>query len=152
MKNGVYFILIALSVAELFKILIYPNKWTCDVTRWTQNDVKAQKMEYIWKLFLCRIFLYSCYTHHKFPWYVHCDISMATQLAPGPPHPKSNIWVSLLQVVLFASDVQWVGAGEYGNDTAQAQESLSDSGATNEAFLILGKSRSGNEYASMVTS
>ena len=32
MKNGVYFIVIALSVAELFKILIYANSMICDVT------------------------------------------------------------------------------------------------------------------------
>ena len=43
MKNGVYFIRIALLVAELFKILIYANQITCDVTLWTQNDVKSQK-------------------------------------------------------------------------------------------------------------
>ena len=47
MKNGVYFIVIALLVAELFKILIYANYMTCDVTLWTQNDVKSQKMEYL---------------------------------------------------------------------------------------------------------
>ena len=40
MKNGVYFIVIALLVAELFKILVYANEMTCDVTLWTQNDVK----------------------------------------------------------------------------------------------------------------
>ena len=40
MKNGVYFIVIALLVAGLFKILIYANQMTCDVTLWTQNDVK----------------------------------------------------------------------------------------------------------------
>ena len=39
-KNGVYFIVIAMLVAELFKVLIYANKMTCDVTMWTQNDVK----------------------------------------------------------------------------------------------------------------
>ena len=38
MKNGVYFIVIALLVAELFKILVYENKMTRDVTTWTQND------------------------------------------------------------------------------------------------------------------
>jgi len=27
-------------VAELFKILIYANKRTCDVTMWTQSDAK----------------------------------------------------------------------------------------------------------------
>ena len=36
MKNSVYFIVIALLVAELFKM-------TCDVTLWTQHDVKSQK-------------------------------------------------------------------------------------------------------------
>ena len=40
MKTGVYFTVIALLVADLFKM-------TCDVTLWTQNDVKSQKMEYI---------------------------------------------------------------------------------------------------------
>ena len=46
-KNGVYFIVIALLFNELFKILIYANSTTCDVTQWTQNDVKSQKMKYI---------------------------------------------------------------------------------------------------------
>ena len=41
MNNGVYFIMIALLVAESFKILIYANKRTCDVTLWTQGDVKG---------------------------------------------------------------------------------------------------------------
>ena len=50
MKNGVYFIVRAFSVAELFKTLIYANKMTCDVTLWTQNNVKSQKnMEYLCK-------------------------------------------------------------------------------------------------------
>ena len=42
MKNGVYFIVIAFLFAELFKILVkvYANYMTCDVTLWTQNDVK----------------------------------------------------------------------------------------------------------------
>ena len=39
MKNGVYFIVIALLVAELFKILIYANLMTCDVTTGTQSGV-----------------------------------------------------------------------------------------------------------------
>ena len=51
MKNGVYFIVIARLVAELFEILIYANLITCDVTLRTQNDVKSQKMEYL-RLFL----------------------------------------------------------------------------------------------------
>lgn len=43
MKNGVYFIVIALLVAELFKILIHANYMTCDVILWTQSGVKSQK-------------------------------------------------------------------------------------------------------------
>ena len=35
MKNGVYFIVIAHFVAELFKVLIYANKTICDVILWT---------------------------------------------------------------------------------------------------------------------
>ena len=44
MKNGVYFIVIAVLVAELFKILIYANWMTCDVILWTQSGVKSQKI------------------------------------------------------------------------------------------------------------
>ena len=47
MKNDVYFIVIAILVAELFKILVYANWMTCDVTLWTQNNVTSQKMEYL---------------------------------------------------------------------------------------------------------
>ena len=43
MKNGFHFIVMALLVAKLFKIVIYANKMTCDVTMWTQNDVKNTK-------------------------------------------------------------------------------------------------------------
>ena len=53
-KNGVYFIVIALLVPELFKILIYANKMTCDITGWTQSGVKSQKIEYPSQLFLYR--------------------------------------------------------------------------------------------------
>ena len=40
MKNDIYFIVIVLLVAELFKILIYADYMTCDVTMWTQSDIK----------------------------------------------------------------------------------------------------------------
>ena len=40
MKNGVYFIVIAFLVAELFKVFIYANEMTCDVILLTQNDIK----------------------------------------------------------------------------------------------------------------
>ena len=48
-KNGVYFIVIAPFVANLFKILIYANYMTCDVTLWTQSGVIEQNVEYLWK-------------------------------------------------------------------------------------------------------
>ena len=63
---------------------------------------------------------------------------MATQWAPGPLHPKGKVRVPLLQGVLFALDVHSVGVSEYGHYTAQTQESLFVSGATNKAFFILG--------------
>ena len=43
MKDGVYFIVTVLLLAELFEILIYANGRACDVTRRTQNDAKSQK-------------------------------------------------------------------------------------------------------------
>ena len=46
MKNGVFLIVIALVVAELFKILIYANLRNCDIPRMTRNDVKSQNIEY----------------------------------------------------------------------------------------------------------
>ena len=70
----------------------------------------------------------------------HCDISIATQWAPGPLHSKGKIRVFLLQEVLFAIDVHSVSLREYGHHTAQAQESLLNSGATNKAVFILGNS------------
>ena len=53
-KNGVYFIVIALLVPELFNILIYANLMTCDVTGWSQSGVKSQKIEYLSQHFLYR--------------------------------------------------------------------------------------------------
>ena len=47
MKNGVYFIALALLVAELLKILVYANYMNSDVTLWTQNNITSQKMEYL---------------------------------------------------------------------------------------------------------
>ena len=49
MKNGIYFIMIALLLAELNKILIYANQRTGEVTVWTQSDEKSQKIEYLCK-------------------------------------------------------------------------------------------------------
>ena len=77
---------------------------------------------------------------------------MATQWAPGPLHSKGKIRVFLLQEVLFALVVHSVVVSEYGHYTAQAQQSLLNSGATIKAVLILGRWRSGNEYVAMVVS
>ena len=41
---------------------------------------------------------------------------------------------------------------EYGHYTAQAQESLLNYGATNNAVFILGRKRSGDNYVAMVAS
>ena len=46
MKNGVYFIVIALLVAELFKILIYANLMTCDVILWSKSGVKKNHKKF----------------------------------------------------------------------------------------------------------
>ena len=66
---------------------------------------------------------------------------MATQWAPDPLHSKGKIRVFFLQEVLFTRVVQSVGVSEYGHYTAQAQESMfnSGSGATNKAAFILGR-------------
>ena len=103
------------------------------------TDLKSQKIENLWKRFLYRTeTLYSCYTHHKVPWHVL--------------HSKGKIGVLILQEVLFALVVHSVGVSEYGHYKAQARESPLDSGATNKAFFILGKQRSGKEYVAKVTS
>ena len=77
---------------------------------------------------------------------------MATQWAPGPLHSKRKIRLFLHQEVLFDLAVHSVGVSEYGHYTAQAEESVLNSGATNNAFFILGRLGSSNEYVAMVTS
>ena len=56
-KNSVYFLVIALLVAKSFKILIYVTYRTRDVTKLTENNVKSQKMEYLFciELKLCTV-------------------------------------------------------------------------------------------------
>ena len=79
-------------------------------------------MEYRGRHFICRTEpLYSCYSDHKVPWHVLCDISMATQWAPGSIHPHGKVRVPLLKEVLFALDVRSVGVSEYGHYITQAQ-------------------------------
>ena len=64
---------------------------------------------------------------------------MATLWAPGPLLSKEKIRVFLLQEVLFAIVVSSVGVSDKVHYTAQAQESLLDTGATNMAVFILGR-------------
>jgi len=45
MRGGVCFVVVALLVVELFKILVCANWMAGDVTLWTQNGVTSQKME-----------------------------------------------------------------------------------------------------------
>jgi len=45
MGSGVCFVVMALLVAELFKILVCANWMAGDVTLWTQSGVTSQKME-----------------------------------------------------------------------------------------------------------
>ena len=70
MKNGVYFTVIALLVAELFKV-------TCDVTLWTQNDVNHKKWNisedfFCIELKLCTVVALTTKFHDistvTFPW------------------------------------------------------------------------------------
>jgi len=49
MRNGIYFIVIAFCVAELFKVLVRADWMTCGVAMWTRNGVKWQNMEYLYK-------------------------------------------------------------------------------------------------------
>ena len=58
---------------------------------------------------------------------------MATPWAPGPLHSKRN------QEVLFDLVVHSVGVSGYGHYTAQVEESVFTSGASNKAFFILGR-------------
>ena len=75
--------------------------------------------------------LCSSYTHHKVLWYVHCDISMARQRAPGPLYSKVKVRVVLLQEeVLSSLVVHSVGVSKCGHYKAQAQENPLNSGAT----------------------
>ena len=70
------------------------------------SGVKSQKSEYLSHLFLYRTD--SCYTHHKVPWHVYCDISMATPFkGENQSFPPS-----------FALVVHSVGVSEYGHYTA----------------------------------
>ena len=54
MKNGLYFTMIALLVAELFNIFIFANEMTCDIQPGTESGVMSQKNESLSRRFLYR--------------------------------------------------------------------------------------------------
>ena len=68
MKNGVYFIVIALLVAELFKVLIYASEMTWFVTRWTQNGISL-KIFFRIELNLCKLVISQLFHDN----YVYCS-------------------------------------------------------------------------------
>ena len=105
---------------------------------WTQNDVKLQKWNISEDCFCIELKLCTVVNTLITKFYDMCDISIATQWAPGPLHSKGEIGVFLLQEVLFLV-VHSEGVSKYGHYTAQAHESPLNSGATNRAFLTLGR-------------
>ena len=77
MKNGVFYrdSTLGCRVIQDFELCKLDNLWRHNVD---QSGVKLQKIEYLSRLFLHKTeTLYGCYTHHKVPWYVHCNISIA---------------------------------------------------------------------------
>ena len=64
---------------------------------------------------------------------------MATQWAPGPLHSKRKMRVFRHQEVLFDLVGHSVGVSEYGHYTAQAEESVFNSGALNKSVFIVGR-------------
>jgi len=110
----------------------------CDVTLWTQSGVKSRKIEYLSRLFqhgaeTCTVVTIITKFH---------DMSTVTFLCQHNGLQALSIQRGKSEFssfeVLFAHVVQSVGIREYGHYTAQAQESLFSSGATNKAFYILG--------------
>ena len=63
---------------------------------------------------------------------------MATQWAPGPLHSKRKIR-GFLHQVFFDLVVHLVGVSEYIHYTAQAGESVLNSGVLNKAFFYFRK-------------
>ena len=139
MKDGVSFILIAFSAAELFKVWFMQIRGLMTSLDW-QNIAKSQKMECLWRSLMCRTeTLCSCYTHHKFhglsfvtfPWQNNGLQALDTKRVKWEFPSFKNCYLPLI----FIQRVQC----KYGHYTAHALESLSASGATNKALFILGR-------------
>ena len=96
MKNGVYFIVIALLVAELFRFRFMQIRrllMSHSGHKIMQNHKKWNISEDVFCIELKLFTLLILIT--KFRDMAHCDISIATQWAPGPLHPKGKIRVFL---------------------------------------------------------
>ena len=107
MKN----IIIALLVAEFIQDFNLCKLDKCAVTTGTQSAAKSQKIEYLSRLFLYRTETqYSCYTPHKVSWNVLCDISMATEWAPGSIQSGKSEFPSFKKCYLLLLFIQWVWA------------------------------------------
>ena len=129
--------MIALLVAELFGTLIFANPMTCGVTMWTQiSGVKSQKLNISHNVFCIKLKLSTVVALiAKF-----CDMSTVTF-----PWQHNGLQVLSIQrgksefssfKKCYALVVHSVGVSNYGHYTAQAQESLLNSGATNKAVFI----------------
>ena len=101
---------------------------------WTQSDVQSQKIEYLTRLFLHRtetVVTLTTKLHDistvRFPWQHNGLQALSFQRGISE-------FSSLKKCYLLLLFVQWVS--EYGNFTAQAQESLLNTGATNTAIFI----------------
>ena len=111
---------------------------TCDITIWTQSGVQSQKIHdfFCIELKLCTVVTLITKLHNMstvtFPWQ-HNGLQ-ALSIRRG----KSE-FSSLKKCYLIAIVVRSVGVSEYGLYTAQAQESLLNSGATNKAVFISGR-------------
>ena len=55
-------LMIAILLPEFFKIVMYANYLTCDVTVWAQNDVKSQKWNISEEFFFIELKLCTVFT------------------------------------------------------------------------------------------
>jgi len=132
---------IALLVADLFKIVICANWITCEVTTAIQSGAKITKKLNISHDFFCielklsTVVIHSSQSSMIFPlWHFHGNI-MGSR--PSPYKEENQSFPPSRSII--CSCCSFSGVSEYGHYTAQAQESLFNSGATNRAVFILGR-------------
>ena len=102
--------MIAFLVAQLFRFLFMQIKGLVTLkvrTKWCKNHNEWNTSG----VFPCIELKLSTVLIFITKFHVHCDISMATQWAPSPPHPKSKIRISLVwECYLLLIVIQWVRA------------------------------------------